>query len=106
MGRHFFTGGLMPSADTLLWFQDDLRARRRWLFSGRHYARTARAWLKLLDARCEAAREALAGHPDPARQLQRWRMFFMACEELFAFRGGNEWMVGHFLFEKPDVARA
>lgn len=101
MGRHFFTGGLMPAADTLLWFQDHMRIRRRWLVNGQHYAKTARAWLDLLDGRQEQAFAALSdGHPEPKRQLQRWRMFFMACEELFAFRGGSEWLVAHYLFDK------
>ncbi len=102
MGRHFFTGGLMPAADTLLCFQEDLKLRRRWLVNGRHYARTSRAWLERLDADragVKAAIEDGAGGDDV--QLQRWRMFFMACEELFAFRSGSEWMVGHYLFERP-----
>lgn len=110
MGRHFFTGGLMPAADTLLCFQQDLVFRRRWLVDGRHYAKTARAWLDNLDADPDAARRALAAEDDGeddcdvtaadrSIQLQRWRMFFMACEELFAFRGGSEWIVGHYLFE-------
>lgn len=102
MGRHFFTGGLMPAADTLLWFQHSLRIRRRWLVDGRHYARTSRAWLDLLDRDRAAAREALAGGPgDVDRMVQRWRMFFMACEELFAFDRGQQWMVAHYLFERP-----
>ncbi len=102
MGRYFFTGGLMPAADTLLHFQHDVLLESRRLYSGRHYARTARAWLDNLDARRGQVEAILAGqHGDQARVwTQRWRMFFMACEELFAYDHGNAWMVAHYRFKK------
>ena len=103
MGRHFFTGGLMPSADTFFRFQDHLRVTRRWLVDGRHYARTSRAWLNKLDRNREAALALFEddGTDVPARiRVQRWRMFFMACEELFAYNNGAEWSVAHYRFEK------
>ena len=98
MGRHFFTGGLMPAADTLLWFQEGLRIRQRWLVDGRHYARTARAWLDRLDGNRAEVRAAL--NDESGIATQRWRMFFMACEELFRYRRGTEWMVAHYVFER------
>ncbi|RFF29756.1 SAM-dependent methyltransferase [Wenzhouxiangella sediminis] len=104
MGRHFFTGGLMPGADTLLHFADDVVIERRWLYSGEHYARTARAWLENLDQRSREVRsvmQATYGDQAPLWQ-QRWRIFFMACEELFGFDHGRQWLVGHFLFRKAQ----
>ena len=106
MSRHFFTGGLMPSYDLPMSFQDDLVLEDRWRVNGTHYARTCRAWLDNLSANREVALEALAGSgnpEDPRRQLNRWRLFTMACEELFAHDGGNEWHVGHFVM-KPRQA--
>jgi cyclopropane-fatty-acyl-phospholipid synthase len=102
MGRHFFTGGLMPSADTLLWFQDDLRIERQWRLSGMHYERTANAWLANQDVhREEVMRVMREAYGDGAAVWnQRWRMFWMACAELFGYRGGNEWMVGHYRFTR------
>jgi cyclopropane-fatty-acyl-phospholipid synthase len=99
MARHFFSGGLMPSADWILWHQRDLDVVDQWFVDGRHYQKTAEAWLARVDARRAAARRALAegGHPDPDRALQRWRMFFMAVAELFGFEGGGEWFVQHAL---------
>jgi len=102
MGRYFFTGGLMPAADTLLHFQDDLAIESRRLYSGRNYARTARGWLDNMDHRktevAEVMREAYGDQASVWQQ--RWRMFFMACEELFAFDDGNVWLVAHYRFSR------
>jgi len=103
MGKHFFTGGLMPSADTLLWFQRDLRIEQQWRLNGQHYERTANAWLANQDRNRKAVLEVLAGAygaDQAAIWHQRWRMFWMACAELFGYRGGNEWLVGHYRFVK------
>ncbi len=101
MGRHFFTGGLMPSADTLLHFQDDLSIEQRWLLSGRHYERTANQWLENQDRHRDEVMAVLTeayGAAEAARWQQRWRMFWMACAELFGYSGGNEWGVAHYRF--------
>ncbi len=103
MGQYFFTGGVMPSVDTLLHFQDALQIDKYWLVSGTHYQRTAEAWLANTDKHAEEITtlfESVYGAGQGQLWLQRWRMFFMACAELFGYRGGNEWLVGHYLFNK------
>ncbi|MGH0038341.1 MAG: SAM-dependent methyltransferase [Myxococcota bacterium] len=99
MARHFFSGGIMPSADWIRRHAQDLEVVEQWFVDGRHYRDTSEAWLARVDARREAARRALAdgGHPDPERALQRWRMFFLAVAELFGFQRGQEWFVQHAL---------
>ena len=102
MGRHFFTGGLMPAADTLLHLQRDLVLERRWLVDGTHYQRTADAWLANQDRHRDALLPILAQAygGDAAARLwfQRWRMFWMACAELFGYEDGQQWLVAHYLF--------
>jgi cyclopropane-fatty-acyl-phospholipid synthase len=103
MSRHFFSGGMMPSDDLALRFQDDLKLLRRWRWDGRHYEATANAWLNNLDRNRDQALPILAATYGPAAAfswLQRWRMFFMACAELFGYRNGQEWWVGHYLLER------
>ena len=103
MGRHFFTGGLMPAADTLLHFQDDLSIEQRWLLSGQHYEKTANAWLQNHDNNQKAILElmqATYGKQQAKVWNQRWRMFWMACAELFGYDEGKEWRVAHYRFRR------
>ncbi|MBS0388941.1 MAG: class I SAM-dependent methyltransferase [Proteobacteria bacterium] len=103
MSRHFFSGGIMPSDALPAECQDHLSLRQQWRWDGTHYQRTARAWLDNLDRQRERALEILSatyGAAGAELWLQRWRMFFMACEELFGHRAGQEWWVTHSLFER------
>lgn len=105
MGRHFFSGGIMPAEDLFSRYAKDMTVKQNWWINGEHYARTCEAWLGRLDARERQVREVLAtsGQDEsPTVLAQRWRMFFMACAELFNFGNGDEWGVGHYVFEANE----
>jgi cyclopropane-fatty-acyl-phospholipid synthase len=102
MAQHFFSGGMMPSDDLALRFQDHLALRSRWRWDGTHYARTAEAWLANMDARRAAVWPILVATYDAERAglwWMRWRLFFLSCAELFSHDEGREWWVSHYLFE-------
>ena len=103
MGRYFFTGGMMPSDDLMLYFQDRLILSDHWRLNGTHYQKTAEAWLKNMNVNREQILKVLEkvyGADQKMRWFQRWRIFFMACSELWGFKKGHEWFVSHYLFEK------
>lgn len=109
MTRHFFAGGIMPSDDLPLRFQDDLKLCKRWRWDGRHYEKTANAWLNKIDAQKDDVMPILGatyGAENAQQWWMRWRIFFMACAELFGYRDGQEWWVGHYLFEAKHETTA
>jgi cyclopropane-fatty-acyl-phospholipid synthase len=101
MGKYFFEGGTMPHLELLAHFDQDMVVTRQWQWLGTHYARTLEAWLERLDrSRGEAVSVLQCAYGDAATLwYRRWRMFLMACAELFRYRGGTEWLVGHTLLE-------
>ncbi len=103
MSQYFFTGGMMPSNDLPLYFQDHFRIVDHWAISGEHYRKTAEEWLQNQDRLRDCILRIFSEVYGPGQALRwfvRWRVFFMSCAELFGCRGGQEWMVSHYLFEK------
>ncbi|RRT63392.1 hypothetical protein B296_00012418 [Ensete ventricosum] len=112
----------MPSANLLLYFQDDVAVLDHWLLHGTHYARTRKLrhfsykmfvvknifcseeWLKRMDSNLTSIRtifEATYDGKDSATKwIAYWRTFFISVAELFGYNNGDEWMVAHFLFKK------
>jgi len=106
MSKYFFTGGIMPSDDLLFYFNEDLLVEKHWHINGTHYGKTAEAWLKNMDThRAEILPlfEETYGKDQAVKWWVYWRIFYMACAELWNYNEGNEWMVSHYLFHKTDL---
>lgn len=104
MARYFFTGGQMPSHELLMEFQRDLSLVADWKVNGTHYQRTAELWLQNMDAHRDEIMPLFAqtyGPENATKWWAYWRTFYMSCAELWGYRGGEEWLVSHYLFRKP-----
>jgi cyclopropane-fatty-acyl-phospholipid synthase len=103
MAQNFFTDGLMPSADLLLEFQDDLSLEEQWAVNGQHYHRTCEGWIDNMYSQRDEILQLFAAEYGADKALSRWvawKIFFMACSELFAYNQGEEWGVSHYRFKR------
>ncbi|MEK7485296.1 MAG: cyclopropane-fatty-acyl-phospholipid synthase family protein [Planctomycetota bacterium] len=106
MSKYFFSGGLMPSEDLLLFYQAPFHLKAHWRVNGTHYQKTSEAWLTKLDQHRKTVLEIFSKVYSSQEALKRfvyWRVFFMACAELFGYHQGKEWFVSHYLFGKKTV---
>lgn len=44
--------------------------------------------------------ESTYGKDQALKWFVYWRLFYLACSELFAYEGGERWGVGHYIFAK------
>ncbi len=102
MERHFFTGGIMPREDQFERFPEQVAVEQRWWVPGTHYERTCNDWLARQDAALDLVSDLCHdayGAAEATIWVQRWRMFFMACAELFGIDGGSRYGVVHTLMK-------
>jgi cyclopropane-fatty-acyl-phospholipid synthase len=105
MAQHFFTGGMMPSDNLLSFFDRDVRIEDHWQVNGSHYQKTSEDWLRNMDAAKSELLPLLAatyGPQQAKRWWVRWRIFFMACAELWGYQQGQQWIVSHYRLSKPS----
>jgi len=103
IGRYFFTGGIMPSDDLLLYFQDDLKIEDHWQVKGTHYGQTSNHWLMNMDRNRQKIMpllKATYGEKEYVKWWHYWRIFYMACAELWNYKDGSEWIVSHYRLVK------
>mmetsp|Transcript_30088 Transcript_30088/g.46030 ORF Transcript_30088/g.46030 Transcript_30088/m.46030 type:complete len:416 (+) Transcript_30088:132-1379(+) len=105
MADNFFTGGTMPSDDLLLYFGQHFSCENHWRVNGTNYEKTSNGWLDYMDANWKNGKlkPVLAEAYGKGKEYEwyvNWRLFFLACAELFGFDNGEEWIVSHYLFQK------
>lgn len=67
-------------------------------------ARPLRPATQKIDENASLVRSAFThiyGKGNETKWIVNWRLFFLACSELFGYADGEEWMVSHYLFQKP-----
>ena len=104
MAQHFFVGGLMPCFDIFSFFREDLEAEKTWEVNGKNYAKTASDWLALhrknKDEIILLFQKQLKQKRKAKKMWFHWKLFFLACRDLFNYNDGREWFVGHYLLKK------
>jgi cyclopropane-fatty-acyl-phospholipid synthase len=103
MSKYFFTGGIMPTDHLLLYFNEHLTIEKHWRVNGKHYSKTSEAWLRNMDSHKTEILKLFSdvyGKEHALKWWVYWRIFFMACAELWGYNNGGEWMVSHYLFNR------
>ncbi len=105
MSKYFFTGGIMPSDNLMLYFLSDFELENHWVVNGKNYKKTADEWLRNMDNNRDIILEIFSqtyGKESATKWFSYWRIFFISCAELWGYNDGKEWYVSHYLIKKSD----
>ena len=105
MAKYFFTGGMMPNHDLFKDLKSDLKYEKSWSLPGSHYEKTSNAWLEKMDKnKLEILKlfERNNKKDIAKRKFNFWRLFYIACAEIFGYDNGKEWIISHHLFKKSE----
>lgn len=108
MSEYFFSGGMMPSLDLPSRMDSLLELEESWVWSGDHYRKTSDHWLANMDRHKDMIMPILLNTygPDTTDMWwHRWRIFFMACAEVFGYNEGSDWPIGHYRFKRSAKNR-
>jgi cyclopropane-fatty-acyl-phospholipid synthase len=102
MARNFFASGMMPCPSLIHQFNRLFNVTHQWKIVGTHYQKTLNAWLENMDASKADLYPLFEKeyNGDALKFWNHWRVFFMACAEVFGFEKGEKWFVSHYLLEK------
>lgn len=107
MSKYFFSGGMMPHFYMPYHFSQFFQVIHSWGVSGLQYKKTSDAWLKNMDLNqgviYKMFKETYKDKGEALKWWSYWRIFFLSCSELWGYRKGNEWMVGHYLMKKKSI---
>ncbi|KAI3959366.1 hypothetical protein MKW98_018956 [Papaver atlanticum] len=105
-GKYILPTGTLPSANTLLYFQDDITVVDHWVLNGlTTFGLTKEECLKNLDNNMEEIKYEFKsyygiGEEETLKKINWWRVLFIIWEEMFKYNNGEDYMVAHLLFKK------
>ena len=97
MSKYFFTNGIMPYDGFYNEINSNFTLDKSWIENGKHYSKTLYAWLENLDNNYSKLVNLTYSNN---KLLNRWKLFFIICGELFAYNDGTEWYIKQYLLKK------
>ena len=102
MEKYFFSGGSMPNLNIFNDLDHSLTLDKSWFESGYNYHKTLEFWYQnlkfnkknILNIDFEDTNISSKTH------YNRWKVFILACSELFKINNGEEYLIGHALLKK------
>ena len=102
MEKYFFSGGSMPNLDILKMIDHSYKIEELRRVSGMNYHKTLELWYENLKLNKNKIMKTDFKDDKLSSKIHynRWKVFILACSELFKLHNGEEYLVAHALLKK------